>query len=405
MNIAAATAMSPPGRFARAFDAVRGISDAQVRVTAALAVCLALVTVAVYWFPIMQQARTNPWWALVADIAIRDQLQAFCLLIAVVIANRAVDEGYPARKAYVLAALVGCAAGAAMSETFAWVWRSNFETGAPPAARPWLRGTASLFFWPLFTLTNWVIVGSAAVFLYAGRRAAMRTGARLRAAELERIRRSKLALESRLQAMQARVEPQFLFNTLAQVERLYDLDPESAARMLDDLIAYLRAAMPLMRDTSSTLAQEFALARAYLDIVRVRLDERLAVSIEAPNGSEDIRMPPMMLLPLIDHTIVRGLAPTNAAAAIRICTEAAGGRLRVTIIDSGTGFVPEAGDEALATMRERLTALYGGGGSLQFGRRDSTSTQAILDIPLEHRTSDIESPWRAEHASNLGPPD
>lgn len=224
MNIAAATAMSPPGRFARAFDAVRGISDAQVRVTAALAVCLALVTVAVYWFPIMQQARTNPWWALVADIAIRDQLQAFCLLIAVVIANRAVDEGYPARKAYVLAALVGCAAGAAMSETFAWVWRSIFETGAPPAARPWLRGTASLFFWPLFTLTNWLIVGSAAVFLYAGRRAAMRTATRLRAAELERIRRSKLALESRLQAMQARVEPQFLFNTLAQVKRLYELD-------------------------------------------------------------------------------------------------------------------------------------------------------------------------------------
>ena len=85
--------------------------------------------------------------------------------------------------------------------------------------------------------------------------------------------------------MQARVEPQFLFNTLAQVERLYEPMPTLAGRMLDDLIAYLRAAMPAMRGTSSTVAQEIELARAYLDIVRMRLGDRLRVSIDVPPAS------------------------------------------------------------------------------------------------------------------------
>jgi hypothetical protein len=107
-----------------------------------------------------------------------------------------------------------------------------------------MNGAAGNIFHPIMNLLTWLPVGSAAVFLYAHRRAARRTARILHEAELDRIHRSKLAFESRLQAMQARVEPQFLFNTLAQVERLYQLDPALASVMLDDLIAYLRAAMP-----------------------------------------------------------------------------------------------------------------------------------------------------------------
>lgn len=384
MSVAADARALPLPRLDAAIATVRGIHPAKLRVTAVLGICLTLVTVAVFSVPIMQIAWTNPLWAIVAEIAIGDQLRAFCLLLAVVIADSVADKAYPPRKAYVLAALVGCVVGVAVSETFAWAWRAVFETGPPPVTRPWLQGNAVLLFRPLFALTNWLLVGSAAVFVYAGRRAALRTEGRLRAAELERIRRSRLSLESRLQAMQARVEPQFLFNTLVQVERLYQLDARMAARMLDDLIAYLRAAMPLLRDTSSTLARELELARAYLDIVRVRLGERLAVTIQVPVGGEEIRMPPMMLLPLVDHAIVRGFAATNAEGAIGIRTDLAEDRLRLTITDSGAGFVPETEAE-LTVIRERLSALYGEGGVLQFRRCDARSTQAVLDIPLERR--------------------
>ena len=386
MNDAAVAADSPRHRVALAIDAVLAITPAQLRVTAVLGLCLTTISLTIFFFPIMQIARNNSWWAIVTEVAVADQIKAFILLIALVVGNRAADEGYPPRNAYVLAALVGCVVGVVASETFEWTWRAVFLTGPAPAARPWLRSNTILYYSPIFALTNWLLVGSAAVFFYSGRRAALRTAQRLRAAELERIRRSKLALESRLQAMQARVEPQFLSNTLVQVERLYELDTELAARMLADLIAYLRAAMPLMRDTSSTVAQEFELARAYLDIVRVRLGERLAVTIKTPSEGEDIRMPPMMLLPLIDHAIVRGFTPANAEGAISVRTDVTNDRLRLTITDSGAGFVPETGGEGLATIRERLTALYGDKGTLQFRQSDSTSSEAVLDIPLEQRT-------------------
>ena len=385
MNEAAVGAHSPQRRLAMAIDAVRSIRAAQIRITAVLGLCLTAITLAVFWVPIMQIARNNSWWAIVTEVAVGDQIKAFILLIAIVVATRAVDDGYPPRNAYDLAALVGCTVGVLAFQIFDHVWTALILTGPAPAPRPWLQGNAKRWFFPIFDLTNWLLIGSAVVFVYAGRRAALRAEARLRAAELDRVRRSKLALESRLQAMQARVEPQFLFNTLLQIERLYQSDPELAAHMLDDLIAYLRAAMPLMRDTSSTVAQEFELARAYLDIVRLRLGERLAVNIETPAGGQDIRMPPMMLLPLIDHAIVRGFASQSAEGAISIRSAVQAGRLHLTIADSGAGFVHGAGGEGLEAIRERLTALYGDQGTLRLAASDSTSTEAVLDIPLERR--------------------
>jgi len=187
--------------------------------------------------------------------------------------------------------------------------------------------------------------------------------------------------------MQARVEPQFLFNTLGQVERLYERDPPLAARMMDDLIAYLRAAMPLMRDTSSTVAQEIELARAYLDIVRLRLGERLAVRIEVPPEAAPMRMPPMMLLPLIDHAVVRGLDPSTATGTLSVRAAVDAGRLRLTIADGGARFVPEADGDGIAAIRARLEALYRGEATLDL-RRGVEAMVAVLDLPLQQRAAE-----------------
>jgi LytS/YehU family sensor histidine kinase len=213
-----------------------------------------------------------------------------------------------------------------------------------------------------------------------------KTAELLHTAELDRIRRSRIALESRLQAMQARVEPQFLFNTLAQVGRLYEVAPATAAHMLDELIAYLRAAMPLMRDTSSTVAREVDLARAYLDIVAVRLGDRLRVSIDLPAAARDVRMPPMMLLPLVDHAIVYGIERSvTATGTIRIETRVGNGRLRLAITDSGAGFVPDGDGDGIASVRERLAALYGEDGVPRHAPCRRIRDTAVLDIPLHVR--------------------
>ena len=366
-------------------DALRGISAPQLFAAALFGLVISAINAFTFALALVNFSRTNSLPMVLANIIVHDQIRAFVLLAAVVIADRAVDRGAPMRRAYVIAAIAGSTLGVLVSLPVTVAWQTWLTEVRWPAHFTWLHGRAYWLYMPVFHLTHWLLVGCAAVFFYADRRAALRTEARLRAAELERIRRSKTALESRLQALQARVEPQFLFNTLAQVERLYELDPPTAARMLDDLIAYLRAAMPLMRDTSSTVAQEVELARAYLDIARLRLGDRLRVSIDVPPDAREVRMPPMMLLPLIDHAVVRGLERSSGDGTIGIVAKVQGGRLRMSIVDSGAGIVPEPEGDGIRSIRQRLEALYGRDATLELQRRDDRATEAVLELPLETR--------------------
>jgi LytS/YehU family sensor histidine kinase len=240
---------------------------------------------------------------------------------------------------------------------------------------------------PLNRFFNWLLYSTLACFVYVNLRTARLAADRMRAAELARALSRRRTLESRLQAMQARVEPQFLFNTLAQVRELYERDADVASRVLDDLIAYLRAALPHLRESSSTLGQEITLARAYLDIMRIRLGKRLTFSIDVPEATKAARMPPMMLLPLIDHALVYGLQPADSSGTIRITTEAAAGRLRLAITDSGVAFLPDTHADGLDSIAQRLHALYGDQARFELERMRERGTRATLEIPYEDTDS------------------
>jgi LytS/YehU family sensor histidine kinase len=229
---------------------------------------------------------------------------------------------------------------------------------------------------------RWLILGGAATFVYVDRRRAQAAQATRHAAELRRANSARRTLESRLQAMQARVEPQFLFNTLAQVRERYREDPRRAGQMLDNLIAYLRAAMPKMRDTSSTIGQEMELAQAYLDIVKVRVGERLSYVIDCAEEMRDRRFPPMLVLPLIDHAIARGLEGSGAAGSIGIRVEP-GMHVTVAISHGGGGFGPETAGEDIERMRKRLDALFAGRATLRLEHAGGTATRAVLRVPSE----------------------
>lgn len=302
-----------------------------------------------------------------------------CLLLAVLIADEAVTRGAARVRSYTLAVVCGAAAGAVLQQAIrlpfglrTLVWNEEFLVR--------ITQPALVFF-------DYLILGSLLTFVYVNLRTARRAAKRRHAAEVARLEARRRTLESRLQAMQARVEPQFLFNTLAQVGQLFQTDAALAGKMLDDLIAYLRAALPHLRESSSTLGKEAALARAYLDIVRVRLGERLAFDIVIPDALSDARMPPMMLLPLIDHVLVYGLEPTHAGGSIRIATSIGQGKLRLAITDSGAGFVPGGPACGLDSIGERLHALYGDAATLRLKRMQEQGTQAILEIPYESATS------------------
>jgi hypothetical protein len=241
---------------------------------------------------------------------------------------------------------------------------------------------------------DWVFVGhslgfnlvicSLASFGYFHHRRAQHRMAALCCTQLERARLARQTFEARLQAMQARVEPQFLFNTLARVERLYETDPKFADRMLDDLIVYLRAALPQLRETASTVGREIELARAYLNVAQARQDDRLSLKVVMARDGSDVRFPPMVLLPLIEHSIVHRAEPLKAGDAIGIGTRIDNGKLCLTVADSGArSLYHDAGNAALKGIRERLTALYGAMASLTLDPDVDRGLRAVIEIPHE----------------------
>jgi LytS/YehU family sensor histidine kinase len=205
----------------------------------------------------------------------------------------------------------------------------------------------------------------------------------MNAAQVRRADAQRRTLESRLQALQARIEPQFLFNTLAQVRALYESDPAKGGQMLGDLIVYLRAALPQLRDSTSTLEREVELANAYLNIMQVRLGGRLAFDIDVPQSVHSARMPPMILLPLLDHALHDGFSSSDAGGTIRIAAYASASKLRVEIAGSGAAFTAGGSAADLGDIQKRLHALYGDAGRLAFGSAGSDSSQALVEIPYE----------------------
>jgi signal transduction histidine kinase len=190
--------------------------------------------------------------------------------------------------------------------------------------------------------------------------------------------------EAQLKMMQAQVEPHFLFNTLASVDYLIETDPGRASKMQKNLIQYLRAALPQMREGSTTLGKEIALCRAYLEILKVRMDDRLQFAINVPQGLASAQFPPMMLQSLVENAIKHGLEPKADGGALTISADISHGMLRVTVADTGLGF--GAGGTAgtgvgLANVRERLAALYGASAKLQVESNMPSGTIAIIEVP------------------------
>jgi signal transduction histidine kinase len=196
--------------------------------------------------------------------------------------------------------------------------------------------------------------------------------------ELERS-----ALHAKLSALQAQVEPHFLFNTLANLKYLIRTDAEAAQQMLDHLVGYLQNALPDMRSVSSTLERELALARAYLSIMQIRMGQRLQFRIDADDRLLAQPFPPAMLISLVENAIKHGLERASRPGEIVITAEARGTGLRVAVRDDGTGLTEQMGQGfGLANIHERLQLLYGERASLNVASLRQGGVEAVLTIPL-----------------------
>ncbi|MEO6750078.1 MAG: histidine kinase, partial [Casimicrobiaceae bacterium] len=215
-----------------------------------------------------------------------------------------------------------------------------------------------------------------------------RAEAALQRASAERHLLSRQAVEAQMKLMQAQVEPHFLFNTLASVQYLTETDPPRANLLLGHLIAYLRAALPQLRAASTTLGQEIQLIEAYLNILKMRMGERLAFAIDVPAALRAYPFPPNILISLVENAVKHGLEPSVHGGAISVAAMFDDAMLVVRVRDTGTcvddGEHPAAGQGVgLSNLRERLAALYGGRASFALAATPGGGATATLALPLE----------------------
>ncbi|MCE4539749.1 histidine kinase [Pelomonas sp. P7] len=195
-----------------------------------------------------------------------------------------------------------------------------------------------------------------------------------------------------LKALQAQVEPHFLFNALASLQQLIRSQPATAERFLGELHDYLRLALPSMREPLSTVERELALARAYLTVMATRLGARLRVEVRAQPGCEAAAMPPMMLLTLVENAVRHGIEPLPQGGRIEVEARREGARLVLEVRDSGAGLHVPAGAPTgaptqgqglgLANVRDRLASLYGQDARLALEQREAGGVSARIELPL-----------------------
>jgi hypothetical protein len=230
---------------------------------------------------------------------------------------------------------------------------------------------------------RWVAIGALVYSFFIFRRQAVQAEALAHESNLHRVQIELQMTQARLQSLRAYIEPHFLFNTLANVHELYRTEPERGRAMLANFIAYVRAALPRMRDAETTLRQDVELARAYLGVLQVRMGARLRVRIDVPDAVAAMPFPPLALSTLTENAIKHGLNPMPEGGAIEISASVANGRLTVCVADTGAGLLRQSGTGGgLANLRARLAGLYGGAASLKLEANLPRGIRATISVPM-----------------------
>jgi LytS/YehU family sensor histidine kinase len=207
--------------------------------------------------------------------------------------------------------------------------------------------------------------------------------------DLERSELERQALDSRLRLLQAQVEPHFLFNTLANVRELVDSGSAQASQVLGHLIAYLRAAVPQLHEPATTLGQELQLVRAYLELMHMRMPDRLQFSLQIDQQTLDLQCPPTTLLTLVENAVRHGIDPSEEGGRIEVRVQLRDGRCRAEVSDTGVGLAAAGKGlgTGLSTLRERLQLVFSGDAHLQLASLTPHGVRAELDFPARRDTA------------------
>jgi len=309
---------------------------------------------------------TSEWWVDVANSTLTGFFVSVPVVVSVIAAVRLLSlRGW--RLAAILVSVVASSALAGTLLLLAW---EGIDEGYT-----FVRAVGGT--WPRYFFPGLMFAGACVYFRRRGQ-----AQEAMRRVEADRAQLQQRMTEARLSVLQAQIEPHFLFNTLAAVKRLYKTDSTTAATTLDNLIHYLTVALPQIRQIESTLGREATLVEAYLSIHRIRMGRRLAFRVNIPASLQDERVPPMMLLTLVENAIKHGLAPLPRGGFIHVSARSTNGRLCIEVADSGRGFLSTSGaGTGLANLRARLAAQYGRTGSLTLAINAPRGVIARLTLP------------------------
>ena len=209
-----------------------------------------------------------------------------------------------------------------------------------------------------------------------------------RAFDRRMVRQSELEallVRSQLEALKLQLQPHFLFNTLNTITALALRDPQGARRVAIGLSELLRYALQDDGGHEVSLADELQFLAGYVEIQKVRFRERLEVRFEVSEEARRMRVPRMLLQPLVENAIQHG-APEEGPAIITVRGECAGPRLRLSVTDNGPGFRTLASANGrvgigLRNTSERLATLYRGRARVVMGRGEGGGAQVVVEVP------------------------
>ena len=185
---------------------------------------------------------------------------------------------------------------------------------------------------------------------------------------LKVVASEKQLVQAQMRMLQAQIEPHFLFNTLANIQTLIPRAPEKASLMLDNFIAYLRQSLTASRAQEGTVKQEVDLLRNYLELLQIRMGDRLQFEFNIDDDLQSASLPPMLLQPIVENAIKHGLEPKVEGGRVRVTARRSGETMVLTVADNGLGFSDHADSSGagvgLANLRARLAVLYDGQATL-----------------------------------------
>ncbi len=234
----------------------------------------------------------------------------------------------------------------------------------------------------LMTFAGWLFAPWIAVAALVRQREAFAQQQAL-AFELERSELARRALDARYRLMHAQVEPHFLFNTLANVQALVDTGSPQASKVLRTLTDYLRAAVPRLRESATMLAEELDLVRAYLELMQMRIPDRLQFAVDVDPAALALQCPPMTVLTLVENAVRHGIDPAEQGGRIDISVQCRHGRCLVQVRDTGVGLGRASSSlgTGLATLREGLQATFGDAVELRLTALSPHGTAADVSFP------------------------